>query len=708
MLAANPDQPDANHLLGVLLDQTGRGEAGAELIRRALTAAPDNADAHCNLGRVLEGLDQLEAAAGCYETALSKRPDFEQARFNLASVLRRLGRLDESIAAYRRLVAGAPGQAAAHFNLGNALKAAGQIDEAIESYRRALAADDSLVMARVNLGNALRDTGDLTGATDALLGALVRAPDNAVACMSFALLLRGRVVGPGADPALVRQALLACLGRDDLEQQDLATAATSVLLATVPAEVLTAWSELDSRSLAAAAIQSPLADFLADPLLVALASRTIVMEPAVERLLCRLRRSVLLARADGRVGPAGLESMSVWLTPLALQCYRTEYVYAETPAESKAVAELIAEISENSEGVGPIDARWALCACYRPLHELRGAAMTARRDGPSWWAELARVQIEEPLCERALAADVVCFGEIKHDVSAAVRAQYEENPYPRWLGLYDARPAPLLDCLALDVDPVLLADAPRIENPRVLIAGCGTGLHAISSARQYAGAQVLAIDLSRSSLAYGMRRAAELGVENIDFMQGDLLNLAELGRRFDVIESVGVLHHLEDPAAGWRVLNDLLTPGGYMKIGLYSELARRHIVAARALVAELGLQGSLDDIRACRQALLARPEDSLERRVVASDDFYSASGVRDLLLHVQEQRLDLERIAGLIAEFGLQMLGFVLDESVRRAYRAGEPGDATATSLAGWARFEAANPDTFGQMYQFWLRSNPA
>lgn len=342
------------------------------------------------------------------------------------------------------------------------------------------------------------------------------------------------------------------------------------------------------------------------------------------------------------------------------------------------------------------------------MHELPAAAANARRDGPPWWAELARVQIQEPLREQTLATEVVRFGEIRRDVSSAVRAQYEENPYPRWLGLYGARPAPLLDCLAKDVDPALLADAPRIENPSVLIAGCGTGLHAISSARQYEGAQVMAIDLSRSSIAYGMRRSAELGVPNIAFMQGDLLNLAALGRRFDVIESVGVLHHLEDPAAGWRVLNDLLVPGGYIKIGLYSELARQHIVAARALVSELGLKGSLDEFRTCRQALLARPDEAIERRVVASDDFYSASGVRDLLLHVQEHRLDLEEISRLIAEFGLELLGLVLDESVRRAYRASEPEDATATSLAGWARFEAANPDAFAQMYQFWLRSNPA
>jgi hypothetical protein len=35
------------------------------------------------------------------------------------------------------------------------------------------------------------------------------------------------------------------------------------------------------------------------------------------------------------------------------------------------------------------------------------------------------------------------------------------------------------------------------------------------------------------------------------------------------IEAVGVLHHMEDPLAGWRVLCGLLRLGGFMQIGLY-------------------------------------------------------------------------------------------------------------------------------------------
>ena len=73
--------------------------------------------------------------------------------------------------------------------------------------------------------------------------------------------------------------------------------------------------------------------------------------------------------------------------------------------------------------------------------------------------------------------------------------------------------------------------------------------------------------LSSASLAYAARKAEELGVRNIEFMQGDILDLAALGTTFDVISGIGVLHHMADPARGLRCLIDRLAPGGYLMSG---------------------------------------------------------------------------------------------------------------------------------------------
>ena len=64
-------------------------------------------------------------------------------------------------------------------------------------------------------------------------------------------------------------------------------------------------------------------------------------------------------------------------------------------------------------------------------------------------------------------------------------------------------------------------------------------------------------------------------------MQGDILDLEELQETFDVIECVGVLHHMDDPMKGWGVFSKFPEPAGLMRIGLYSNIARRYLAEAQ-------------------------------------------------------------------------------------------------------------------------------
>ena len=77
----------------------------------------------------------------------------------------------------------------------------------------------------------------------------------------------------------------------------------------------------------------------------------------------------------------------------------------------------------------------------------------------------------------------------------------------------------------------------------------------------------MAVDLSTSSLSYAKRKTEELNIQNINYMQADILDLGKLDRQFDIVESVGVLHHMNEPIVGWKKLKDCLKPGGLMKIG---------------------------------------------------------------------------------------------------------------------------------------------
>jgi SAM-dependent methyltransferase len=285
-----------------------------------------------------------------------------------------------------------------------------------------------------------------------------------------------------------------------------------------------------------------------------------------------------------------------------------------------------------------------------------------------------------------------------------VRQQYEENPYPRWAKADPPKKAVRIDRYMRSKFPAATFRDLGKDDLDVLIAGCGTGQQAIEAAPRFLGARTLAIDLSLTSLAYALRKTREIGVPNIEYAQADILRLGAVGRTFDVIESSGVLHHLGDPFTGWRVLLSLLRPGGFMAVGLYSELARAGIVEARSFIAERGYGSSADDIRRCRQDLIAHEGGKAFPDAYASSDFYSTSDCRDLLFHVQEHRLTIPQIAGFLADNALDLVGFELEAAVASRYRAMYPGDPAMTDLPSWDAFEHQHPGTFAGMYQFWVQ----
>jgi SAM-dependent methyltransferase len=214
---------------------------------------------------------------------------------------------------------------------------------------------------------------------------------------------------------------------------------------------------------------------------------------------------------------------------------------------------------------------------------------------------------------------------------------------------------------------------------------------------------LVAIDLSLSSISYAKRKTQELGIKNIEYAQADILKLGNVDLMFDIIESVGVLHHLADPFAGWLTLLSRLRPGGFMGLGFYSELGRQPVVKAREVIAAGGYSSTASDIRRFRQDLAANASVELHA-LSLSPDFYSTSECRDLLFHVHEQRLSLDQIESFITEFGLHFIGFELDSQILRQYRARFANDPFGNDLRNWAHFEADHPNTFAGMYRFWIQ----
>jgi SAM-dependent methyltransferase len=191
---------------------------------------------------------------------------------------------------------------------------------------------------------------------------------------------------------------------------------------------------------------------------------------------------------------------------------------------------------------------------------------------------------------------------------------------------------------------------------------------------------------------------------NVDYAQADILKLGSIGRTFDIIEASGVLHHMADPMAAWRLLLSLLRPRGLMHLGFYSELGRTDIVTAQRFMAERGYGRSADEIRRGRQELLAVSDHPPYHSILGFSDFSSTSGCRDLLFHVQEHLLTLPAIKAFLAEHDLEFLGFDLPPLQVQAFRKNFSDDGAMTDLDLWHIFETENPTTFRSMYQFWVQ----
>ena len=216
----------------------------------------------------------------------------------------------------------------------------------------------------------------------------------------------------------------------------------------------------------------------------------------------------------------------------------------------------------------------------------------------------------------------------------------------------------------------------------------------------------MALDLSRASLAYGQRMAQSLGLRNIQFLQGDLLQLPccreRLDGPFDVIVSSGVLHHLRKPLAGWQALVEVLRPGGLIKVALYSSLARSTIALAHERIRKLGLAADVQGLRVFRQRILQGREAGLES-LLDSEDFYAASTCRDLLFHVLEHTFELPRIGRMIEQLELEFLGLELAHPrIRADFLHRYPHQYR--DLKAWAAYEQAYPDSFAAMYVIWCR----
>jgi len=234
---------------------------------------------------------------------------------------------------------------------------------------------------------------------------------------------------------------------------------------------------------------------------------------------------------------------------------------------------------------------------------------------------------------------------------------------------------------------------------RILDAGCGTGVSTDYLAHLNPLAEVLAVDISAGALDVARERLKRSGPPaQVRFEQRSLLDLAGEGP-FEHINSVGVLHHLENPLNGLKALAPLLAPGGLLHLFLYADGGRWEIHRIQRSLALLGAASDGEGLRLGRELLNQLPEQNRLRQRHEQRwaiDTSADANFADMYLHPQETSYNLQRLWQLVEEAQLTFLAFSNREQWNLArFLQGELLERAQalTQQQQWLLVEALDPD---------------
>ena len=700
-----PDDAEAWYVLSNINGRLGRIKEVSECCRRAIALRPDFCEAYINLGHVYLTQGKHDEALVHYQTAININPRCPDVYFNIGNILREQGKPAEAIENYRKALHYAPRMAAAHNNLGIIYLDQDEFEKAATCFLAALILDPHSTIYPNNFGMACRTSHQFKNYMEYYRKAVETLPDSKSVRLGFIQILANNTLIE--HDSWLDKELQACLSLTDIDYKPLTNDAAQLLKNKYNIQNFITDND--------GAIQMVIEKIATDKLFILYLEKVLNVDPDMEIFLTRLRRTLLL---DHQQGKDLDEEKLALICALAHQGANNEYVFSLDAAEQRYVDELRGGIERTAQSINApnpgLERELCLFGMYDSLYSLSGNKQLgdiARTAWSEWFLPLLDKTLTFPLAEEKIKPGIDSISDIEDETSQLVQSQYEENPYPRWLSMPDLMKEDLQHHLK-QLFPHF-TPPPILHTPiEILIAGCGTGKQPIHTAMHFEGVNVLAVDISKSSLAYAIRMARKYDATNMRFMQGDILKLSSLNKRFPIIECIGVLHHMEDPLAGWKILTDLLMEDGLMSIALYSETARKDLNGPRNEFRSMGFTPNRENIRKYRSNILKRiSQGEISRSSILNKfDFYSTSGCRDLLFHFQEHRFTIPQISDALTRLDLRFIGFVFPSaqarSIKNLYLKHFPEDREMTNLLYWDQFEKIYPNTFSEMYQFWCQKN--
>jgi SAM-dependent methyltransferase len=256
------------------------------------------------------------------------------------------------------------------------------------------------------------------------------------------------------------------------------------------------------------------------------------------------------------------------------------------------------------------------------------------------------------------------------NISQAVQQLYDTYPFPPEILLDEPPPGYNWRWNWPVAYSFCTGQKPKNQAIRILDAGCGTGVGTDYLVHLNPEAHVTAIDLSSGALEVAQERCQRSGADRVTFHHLSIYDVGQLEGEFDLINCVGVLHHLPDPIRGIKALASKLAPGGLLHIFVYAELGRWEIQLMQKAIGLLQQNSSLDQptgetyqegVKIGRQIFAALPENNRilkrEKERWAMENHRDAS-FADMYVHPQEIDYNIDTLFEFIDASGLEFLGF--------------------------------------------------
>ena len=176
VIEAQPNNPNAHHLLGLALHQSGKDDEAIPHFEAAIAQYPSETY-YANFAELWRRKQKWESAIYCYERVLERTPKDVVIRYLLGEAQIKSDKFEEALASFRQCVKDGRDDSDAWSGICESLRRLERLDEAVEAGRKAVTLNPNSAVAWHSLGWTIMRQGKVREAVPYINKAIELKPD---------------------------------------------------------------------------------------------------------------------------------------------------------------------------------------------------------------------------------------------------------------------------------------------------------------------------------------------------------------------------------------------------------------------------------------------------------------------------------------------------------------------------------------------------